>query len=168
MSTPDLPSVVAALSGTVAALGTRFSLLAAKADAAASREGVEALVARFEELAQAVADLEAESPKGPAAINWAALDEAQHGQALAALGEWVNAILLPWYPSCGLPGCWPNHPQAVTELSNIWLAWCQAYQRRRPDLKMALDWHDRWFPNAMRRIEFLTRNCMAQCSARRE
>jgi len=168
MTPDDAPSTIAALAGTVAALGTRLGIMQGQVEAAATREALEALAARHEELASLVAEvLEAETPKGPAAIDWTRLDPEARSAALAALSLWVNDVLLPGYPNCGLRDCWASHRQAVIELSNIWQAWRHAYQRRRPDLKLALEWHDRWMPNAMRRIEFATRNCVTHCTARR-
>src|SRR5947209_4530280 len=168
MTPDDAPGTIAALAGTVAALGARLGIMQGQVEAAATREALEALAARHEELAGLVAEvLEAETPKGPAAIDWTRLDPEARAAALAALSLWVNDVLLPGYPNCGLRECWANHRQAVIELSNIWQAWRHAYQRRRPDLKLTLEWHDRWMPNAMRRIELATRNCVTQCTARK-
>jgi len=168
MAPDDASGTIAALAGTVAALGTRLGIMQGQVQAAATREALEALAARHEELAGLVAEvLEAETPKGPAAIDWTRLDPEARSAAFAALSLWVKDVLLPGYPNCGLRDCWANHRQAVIELSNIWQAWRHAYQRRSPDLKLALEWHDRWMPNAMRRIEFTTRNCVTHCTARR-
>src|SRR5690348_16303004 len=168
MTPDDAPGTIAALAGTVAALGARLGIMQGQVEAAATRDALEAQAARHEELASLVAEaLEAETPKGPAAIDWTRLDPDSRSAAFAALSLWVNDVLQPGYPNCGLRDCWASHRQAVTELCNIWQAWRHVYQRRRPDLKLALEWHDRWMPNAMRRIEFATRNCIAQCTARR-
>ena len=70
MTSDDAPSTIAALAGTVAALGTRLGIMQGQVDVAATREALEALAARHEELASLVAEvLDAESPKGPAAID---------------------------------------------------------------------------------------------------
>lgn len=54
----------------------------------------------------------------------------------------------------------------MIELGNLWVAWLQVYRPKRPDIRLALEWHDRWMPNAARRIENITRDCLAACKAR--
>lgn len=165
----DEPSTVAALAGTVAALGVRLSLVAATADAAAARSTVETLAEQVARLSETVDEvLDAESPKGPPAIGWTGMDEDEYRKTRLALTDWVNGILLPGYPTCGLLACWPGHPQAVTELGNLWQEWRHIYERRRPDLKLSLEWHDRWFPGAMARIERITLSCITGCQVRRD
>lgn len=165
MTTPS-PETLIALAGTVAALGTRVGLLSGQVDGKAERGHLDALRAEFDALAGIVSGvLEAENPRGPAAIDWTRLDDAERKRAMADLSEWVTGVLMPSYPSCGLRDCWPNHPQAVIELSNIWQEWRHAYHRKRPDLALALSWHDRWMPGALARIEVITRNCLTGCKA---
>ena len=66
----------------------------------------------------------------------------------------------------GSQSCWQAHPQVVIELGNLWVAWLRAYRPKRPDIRLALEWHDRWMPNAARRIENITRDCVAMCKVR--
>ena len=48
-------------------------------------------------------------------------------------------------------------PTALGRLSPITDDW------KHPDLARALEFHDRWLPNTMRRIADITRNCRPQC-----
>jgi len=161
----DLPAAVAALSGTVAAINTRLGVAEGRLGGAADQAAVEDLAGQFAELASEVAEALACSPKGPPAINWANLQGDERADVLGQLREWVTRVLLPYYPGCGLRPCWERHPQAVIELGNMWSSWLQVYRPKRPDIRLALEWHDRWMPNAMRRIDQITRECMARCSA---
>jgi hypothetical protein len=121
------------------------------------------LDSRFGEFAGTINDaLDAAAPKGPSAPRWDNLDPAARAAQLDALRTWVGNILIPVYVVGGgytLADCWAQHPQAVWELGTIAVAWSRAYLRRRPDLALALDWHDRWLPGAMRRLEDATRRC---------
>ena len=90
------------------------------------------------------------------------LDPDTYAAQLEALRTWVDKILIPVYVVGGgytLAECWAEHPQVLWELGTIAVAWRRAYLRRRPDLVLALDWHDRWLPGAMRRLEDATRRC---------
>lgn len=118
---------------------------------------------RFAQFADTISDaLDAAAPKGPPALRWDNPDPDVYATQLDALRTWVNKILIPVYVTGGgytLAECWAQHPQAVWELGTIAVAWRRAYVRRRPDLALALDWHDRWLPGAMRRLEEATRRC---------
>jgi hypothetical protein len=118
---------------------------------------------RFGEFADTINDaLDAAAPKGPPALRWDNLNPDTYSAQLGALRTWVDKILIPVYVTGGgytLAECWTDHPQAVWELGTVAVAWRRAYVRRRPDLALALDWHDRWLPGAMRRLEDATRPC---------
>jgi hypothetical protein len=162
-----LSETVAALAVQIAALRGQVSLINKRLDQAGLK-GDLGLAARFEELARTVAAaLDTAAPRGPAALRWDAMDKETRSATLADLAEWVRTVLLAGYPDCGLPECWGNHPQAVTELGNIWAEWRHIYEQKRPPLALTLDWHDRWLPNATRRISEITRRCVGECSARR-
>lgn len=118
---------------------------------------------RFGQFAGTINDaLDAVAPKGPPAPRWDNLDADTYAAQLEALRTWVDKILIPVYVVGGgytLAECWAEHPQVLWELGTIAVAWRRAYLRRRPDLALALDWHDRWLPGAMRRLEDATRRC---------
>ena len=121
------------------------------------------LDARFGEFADTITDaLDEAAPRGPAAPRWDTLDPDAYTAQLDALRAWVKTILVPIYINGGgytLAGCWADHPQAAWELSWVAVAWRRAYVRRRPDLGLVAEWHDRWLPGVMHRIEDATRRC---------
>jgi hypothetical protein len=122
---------------------------------------------KFAQLSKEVTEALAASPKGPPAVNWAALDRDARADMLGQLDQWVTKVMRPCYPDCALRACWQAHPQAVIELGNLWCSWLQVYRPDKPDIRLALEWHDRWMPNAVRRIEGITRDCIAGCRDRR-
>lgn len=160
------PDAIAALAVQVTALRGQVSLIKKRLDAAGLKDGAD-LAARVDELARTVAEtLDTAAPRGPAALRWDAMDAETRHATLAGLTEWVRTVLLPWYPDCGLRNCWAAHPQAVIEVGNVWTEWRHVYEQKRPPIASALDWHDRWLPNALRRIDLITRGCVGGCSTR--
>ena len=66
---------------------------------------------------------------------------------------WV-AWLRSRYPLARrIPACWPQHPEVVEELTALWLAWQAAYTDPDAPLTAAADWHDRWLPGLLHRLE---------------
>ena len=91
----------------------------------------------------------------PPPAPWWVVGEAEGRAMLAELREWVEGFARRHYPGYmkKIPGCWPNHPEAVWELSTIWVEWQRVYaDEDNRDLQAALTWHDRWFPAAIRRL----------------
>lgn len=122
------------------------------------------LAARFEDLAQTVADtLDAASPRGPAAPSWIGLDRDTYHAQLADLRRWADTVLRTHYGSYELRDCWPRHIHAIWELSTLAGEWHRTYSGTRPDLARALEFYDRWLPNTMRRITGITHQCVTQC-----
>jgi hypothetical protein len=162
MSQPD---PLAALTQTVAALAEQLAVHRDQLSALSryAHDSHDELTGRFEELARTATEaLDAASPRGPAAPRWDNLDRDAYCRQLAWLHQWVNRILIPGYVTGGayrLADCWDQHPHAVAELGTLAAQWRRAYDRKRPDLPLALEWHDRWLPGAMRRIDDATRNC---------
>lgn len=72
-------------------------------------------------------------------------------------------MLCQHYGGYELRDCWPRHIHAVWELSTLAAEWHRTCSGSRPDLARALEFFDRWLPNAMRRIAGMTRACMTQC-----
>ncbi|WP_328940919.1 DUF4913 domain-containing protein [Streptomyces sp. NBC_00250] len=71
-----------------------------------------------------------EKTEGPASVFIVALGGEEYAVELAALGDWVNHLLLPVYGreiSTTRPWCaqWYEHPEAVARLHALWLAWQQ-------------------------------------------
>jgi hypothetical protein len=126
--------------------------------------GLDTLADRFDQLVQTVqAVLDAAAPRGPAAPRWDdGVDDAQRQQQLDALRDWVERELRPGYVVSGcyeLAGCWDQHPVALRELSAVAVWWRFIFVRSRPDTALALEWHDRWLPGAMRRVAEATKSC---------
>jgi hypothetical protein len=94
------------------------------------------------------------APAHPRQPVWAAMNQAEHADALRDLARWVSAILLARFPATApvLPPCWPAHPAAVEELDWLywdWTTWALEPAARSRD---AADWHDRWLPGVLARL----------------
>jgi len=158
---------LAALAGQVAALRGQVALINERLDHAGLRGDLD-LAARFEELAQTVADaLDAASPRGPAAPCWIGLDRQAFAAQLAELRQWADTVLRRQYGGYELRDCWPSHIHAIWELSTLAAEWQHAYGGEHADLARALEFYDRWLPGTMRRIASITRTCMPDCIMRR-
>lgn len=71
-------------------------------------------------------------------------------QQLSAWVAWIRGR----YPlATRIPACWAAHPEIVEELTALWLAWQQAYQSAEPPLTGPSEWHDRWLPGVLHRLE---------------
>lgn len=151
---------IADLRGQVAQVNQRL-------DRAGLHGGLD-LVARFEELAQTVADaLDAVAPHGPVAPFWIGLDRQAYLAQLTGVRHWADTVLRQHYSGYELRDCWPGHIHAVWELSTLAAAWHHAYGGQRTDLARALEFHDRWLPGTMRRVAHITSACVPDCAARR-
>lgn len=69
------------------------------------------------------------------------------------LTSWVAWIRSRYPLARRVPACWDAHPEAVEELTALWLAWQAAYTDRDAQLTAAADWHDRWLPGVLYRLE---------------
>ena len=122
------------------------------------------LAARFEDLAQTVTDaLDTAAPRGPTAPYWIGLDRDTYHARLADLRQWADAVLRQHYGGYELRDCWPRHIHVVWERSTLAAERHRTYSGTRPDLARALEFHDRWLPDTMRRIADITRTCMPRC-----
>ncbi len=154
---------LAALAAQLADLRGQVHAINARLDQAGLRDDLN-LTARFEDLAQTVADtLDAAAPRGPAAPYWIGLDRDTYATRLAELRRWADTVLREHYGGYELRDCWPRHTHAVWELSTLAAEWHRTYRGARPDLARALEFHDRWLPGTMRRVTDITRACMPQC-----
>ena len=91
----------------------------------------------------------------PPPAPWWVVDEATGRELLAALREWVDQFLRRHYPGylARLPQCWPNHGEAIWELSTICAEWERIYaDENNRDLAGALTWHDRYLPDVISRL----------------
>ncbi len=152
-----LAAQVADLRGQVRAFNERLDQAGLHADLN--------LAARFEELAQTVADaLDTAAPRGPAAPYWIGLDRDTYHAQLADLCRWADTVLRQHYGGYELRECWPRHIHVIWELSTLAAEWHRTYGGTRPDLGRALEFYDRWLPGTMRRITDITRTCVPQCA----
>ena len=105
---------------------------------------------------------EREKAKNPP-VDWASLSEEQAAEQWPVLARWIAEILVPRYQATRneLPDCWALHPPVVAELSWLRTAYVQAYLTRSPP-QLAADWHTRWRPAVMTRIQELIKP--DQCS----
>ena len=88
---------LAALAVQVAALRGQIAQVNQRLDRAGLRGDLD-LAARFEELAQTVADaLDAAAPRGPAAPYWIGLDRQAYTAQLAELRRWADTVLRQHY-----------------------------------------------------------------------
>ena len=162
-----LSECLAALATQVAALRGQIALINARLDQAGLQPGLN-LAARFEDLAETVADALDAAPRGSAAPSWIGLHRDTYVARLTDLRRWADTVLGQHYGGYELPCCWPHHIHAVWELSTLAAEWHLTYGGKRADLARALEFHDRWLPNTMRRITGITRNCRPQCVMLRE
>jgi hypothetical protein len=154
---------LAALAAQLADLRGQIRAIHARLDQAGLRGDLD-LAARFEELAQTVAGaLDTAAPRGPAAPYWIGLDRDTYATRLAELRRWADTVLRQHYGGYELRDCWPRHIHAIWELSTLAAGWHRTYRGTRPDLARALEFHDRWLPGTMRRINGITRTCTPHC-----
>jgi hypothetical protein len=125
---------LAALAAQVADLRGQIQAINDRLDRAGLRGGLN-LAARFEDLAQTVADaLDVAAPRGPAAPSWIGLDRDAYHTQLADLRQWADTVLRQHYGGYELRDCWPRHLHAVWELSTLAAEWHRTYAAPRPDL----------------------------------
>ena len=154
---------LAALAAQLAGLRGQVGVINERLDQAGLRADLN-LAARFEDLAQTVADaLDAAALRGPAAPYWIGLDRDTYHARLVDLQRWADTVLCQHYGGYELRDCWPHHIHAVWELSTLAAEWHQTYNSSRPDLARALEFYDRWLPGTMRRITGITGKCMPRC-----
>ncbi len=72
---------------------------------------------------------------------------------IAELAEWVDWVRQRYPLARRIPACWADHPEIVEELTALWLAWQAAYTEPDPLLTAAADWHDRWLPGVLHRLQ---------------
>jgi hypothetical protein len=101
--------------------------------------------------------VENSSPVGvggsPTSWCWRGLGPAGREELWNQLSDWVRWIRGRYPLARRIPPCWADHPEIVEELTALWLAWVQAYEDRDTPLTAAADWHDRWLPGVLYRLE---------------
>jgi len=133
------------------------------------------------------------APTEPPLWDWSAMPRKQAEKAWDTLTSWVREVLIGVYrlvdtseqwthtdhdalaglgltdPDRGkgrllVPRCWYHHPDVVAELG--WLAqnWLETYRSAEGRTIRAADWHDRYLPGVLRRIN--DTSTAAECTMR--
>jgi hypothetical protein len=134
-------------------------------DARLEREGIGAtfvMRAEFKKLREQVADLatalagamERGKLKNPPAPRWDDLDRSEAAAQFADLRGWVDGVLRVQYPEYPLPACWAAHREALWELGTLRAEWLRIYPSpgQGGDLVGALEFHERWLPGVLNRL----------------
>jgi hypothetical protein len=89
------------------------------------------------------------------AAAWCWRDLGPHAQTelMNQLEPWVGWLRQRYPLARKIPASWATHPELVEELTALWLAWQGAYQQPDAPLTGAADWHDRWLPGLLHRLE---------------
>ena len=92
---------------------------------------------------------------GRAPTSWCWRTIGHHGaeELWTQLTGWVAWIRNRYPLARKIPPCWGDHPELVEELTALWLAWQHAYEDADAPLTAAADWHDRWLPGVLYRLE---------------
>lgn len=134
------------------AVGKNMVLLARVKRLGENVDGLSEAVERFgDALATALKKNRLNPPPAP---YWV-VSEVEGKAMLAELSEWVDGFARKHYPGylARIPQCWPNHPEAVWELSTLSAEWGRIYaDDENRDLASALWWHERWLPGTIARL----------------
>lgn len=114
-------------------------------------ETVANLLARIE----ALEDLDAMSGPATAPTSWCWRTIGPHAEEALwhELTDWVAWIRHRYPLARRIPDCWHQHPEIVEELTALWLAWQAAYATTDAPLTASIEWHDRWLPGLLHRLE---------------
>lgn len=166
----ESPSV-AALATQVNGLRRDLKSITAKVDVLARTQqdhaivldGISELRRQVEQILAILAD---EDDASPAAWFWLRMTNEERDEKFSELSDWVETVLRAQYPDYladQIRPCWPNHPEARWELAWLYQQWSLAYLAKRPTLKDAADWHDRWSPGVLHRLSQVMSRCEAGC-----
>ncbi|MGH9115636.1 MAG: DUF4913 domain-containing protein [Acidimicrobiales bacterium] len=84
---------------------------------------------------------------------WRNLGPTAQAELRQQLGDWISWLRSRYPLARRIPNCWDQHPEIIEELTALWLAWQAAYTEPDPPLTAPADWHDRWLPGLLRRLE---------------
>lgn len=91
--------------------------------------------------------------RAPTAWCWRNLGPEGEKELWRQLNDWVTWLRGRYPLARKIPKCWADHPEVVEELTALWLAWHAAYETTDAPLTAPADWHDRWLPGLLHRIE---------------
>lgn len=164
---PDLTArALAALAATVEDLDHRVGGVDqaandARTAAAAAHTAVQDLAAAIPALVRDAARPAAEPDEdaAPKAEPWLLHHDPDKARAdLDRLIEWLGRVYVHYHRG-ELAACWLWHPGVIAELIALRDGWTAAHYGPRASSIAVLDWHDRYRPNAARRIGDELRNC---------
>jgi hypothetical protein len=104
----------------------------------------------------------------PPAPYWLGLNRDEGMARIAELREWVERVARVQWPAymTKVPPCWPNHGEAVWELSNLMTEWRRVYaDEDNRDLQAALWYFERWLPGVLGRLGAALKCDVAGCRA---
>lgn len=104
------------------------------------------LISRFEDVASG-------RMAGSTPWSWRTIGPNARDELTGELRRWVQWIRQRYPLAKRIPRCWEDHTEVVEELTALWLAWQAAYEARDAPLTAAADWHDRWLPGLLHRLE---------------
>jgi len=117
-----------------------------------TNETVANLLARIEALEDDSSD-DIGLPLAPTSWCWRTIGPHGAETLWRELRGWVAWIRHRYPLARRIPECWPEHPEIVEELTALWLAWQAAYAVADAPLMAAIEWHDRWLPGVLHRLE---------------
>jgi hypothetical protein len=159
MTDPDPVADLAAQLEELRANVSRLQGIVASWDARLEREGIGGtLMLRLEvkRLTERLNDALAKRQLAPPPAPWWCTDENETRSMLAELRHWIEGFARKHYPAymARLRACWPNHPEAMWELSTLMAEWERVYgDADNRDLAGALWWHERWLPGVIARLD---------------
>jgi len=159
------PDPVAALAAQLAELRGQLAQQDARFKTEGPGAAMTALI-RVKQLEQRLDDALDRRKLDPPPAPWWVVSADEGRAMLAGLREWVDGHLRRHYPGymTRLPGCWPNHAEAVWELSTLQAEWERIYaDEDNRDLQGALNWHDRLLPGVLDRLAAAIRCDEAGC-----
>jgi hypothetical protein len=118
------------------------------------------------QIEQILTILDTENDASPARWFWLTMPAEERQAKFSELQDWVDTVLRQQYPDYladHIKPCWPNHPEARWELTWLYQLWTLTYLTTRPTPKDAGDWHDRWTPGVLRRLNQIMANCRSGC-----
>ncbi|SFC96988.1 hypothetical protein SAMN04487968_11724 [Nocardioides terrae] len=117
-----------------------------------TNETVANLLARLEALEDAAIPLDG-IPRVPTSWCWRTVGPTGAEVLWQELRDWVGWVRHRYPLARRIPICWKEHPELVEELTALWLAWQAAYTVLDAPLTAAVEWHDRWLPGLLYRVE---------------
>jgi hypothetical protein len=84
--------------------------------------------------------------------------------AMRELKTWLRAVYVRYEgsgdsPAPVLSDCWAWHTAAVVELWTLYRMWLAAYQGPKASDQLVADWHDRYRPGTVRRVNAALTGC---------